>query len=189
MLVLNECRISEDGKCLIVEASVDSLDYYRNVYISHIIIDTDKTWIPGGPSSNHIYIQDFTTDSESGKKNVRLSINVKDLNLSTLNDNIFIIYFVASGYPAPDTPCGMDNSFIIGVAYNTRNIYNNAINYIKELNNSCEIPKGFIDSFLKFKAFKLALSTGNFPEAFKMWEYIGKSKNTISKGGCRCHGT
>lgn len=59
MIVLNECRITDDGKYLIIEASVDSLNYYENVYISQVIIDTDETWINSGPSSNNVYNQEF----------------------------------------------------------------------------------------------------------------------------------
>lgn len=216
MLVLNECRITEDGKYLVVEASVDSLNWYKEVYIKHVIIDTDETWIPSGPSSTPVYQQEFelkdstvsslcgqavTEDNDckcgniilpdkQGKKNIRLYLSAKDIGLSSLNSNIFFVYVIASGYPDPMTPCGMDNSTITGVALNLRLIYNAAMGYIKSLGDTCEIPKGFIDIFLKYKALELSLKTGNYPEAFKMWKYllgIGKSSNIPNKG-CRCHG-
>lgn len=215
MLVLNECRITEDGKYLVVEASVDSLNWYKNVYIKSVVIDTDETWSANGPSSNPIYQKEFgfedskitsicgpvsTEDSNcdcgnliipdrQGTKNIRLYLSAKDLSLSSLN-NIFFVYVIASGYPDPQTPCGMDNSTIMGVALNLRLIYNAAIGYVKSLSATCEIPKGFIDMFLKYKALELALKTGNYPEAFKMWKYLlgsGKS-STIPNKGCRCHG-
>lgn len=207
MIVLNECRITEDGKYLVIEASVDSLAYYENVYISNIIIDTDKTYIPDGPSSNPIYEQEFEglerlnsdvmTDTDckcgniytsGGSKSIRLKLSSKDLDIDNLNSNIFFVYLIASGYPAPDTPCGMDNSTVMGIAYNKRLIYNKAIGAIKELNDSCNIPKNFIDIFLKYKAFTLALKTGHFTEAIKIWKYLKNSSITTISRGCGCHG-
>lgn len=214
MLVLNECRITDDGKTLVVEASVDSLNWYKQVYIKNTIIDTDKTWSPNGPSSTPVYTEEFelsdtivtatcgpvsadeedcrcgslVTGDRKGRKNIRLYLSSKDLGVS-LNDNIFFVYIVASGYPDPKTPCGMDNSTIMGVALNLKPIYNSAMGYIRSLGNTCEIPKGFIDMFLKYKALELSLKTGNYPEAFKMWEYLikGGTVPSITKG-CGCHG-
>lgn len=217
MLVLNECRITEDGKYLVVEASVDSLNYYKEVYIKHIIIDTDETWIPEGPSSVPVYTKEFEladsivtticgpvmtedndcqcgniiTGQKEGKKNIRLYLSARDLNKASLDDNIFFVYVIASGYPSPDTPCNMDNATVMGIALNLRQIYNGAMGYIKAMNNNCEIPKGFIDIFLKYKALELALKTGNYPEAFKMWKYLlkGGTVSTVFSKGCGCHGT
>lgn len=214
MLVLNECRITDDGKYLIVEASVDSLNYYEKVYITDLIIDTDETWTDSGPSSNNIYHQEFdkidtvitslcgqvsTEDNEckcgniigeqEGRKNIRVYLNAKDLGLSSLNNNIFFIYVKANGLDR-ETPCGLDHNTVMGVALNLRVIYNGAMGYIKTIGNNCDIPKGFIDLFLKYKALELSLKTGNYPEAFKMWKYLvkGGTLSSIVKKGCRCHG-
>lgn len=215
MLVLNECRITDDGKYLVIEASVDSLNYYKNVYISEVIIDTDETYINSGPSSNYVYKKEFgledtmitslcgpvstedssccgdvITDEKEGRKNIRLYLNAKDLGLGSLNSNIFFVYIVASGLDR-ETPCGMDHHTIMGVALNLRPVYNGAMGYIKSLGNNCEIPKGFIDLFLKYKALELSLKTGNYPEAFKMWKYLTKegTLSSVTKKGCGCHGS
>lgn len=78
----------------------------------------------------------------------------------------------------------------MGVALNLRPIYNGAMGYIKTLGNNCEIPKGFIDLFLKYKALELSLKTGNYPEAFKLWKYLikGGTLSSVIKKGCGCHG-
>ena len=216
MLILNECRISEDGKTLIVEATVDSLEYYDRIYISQLIIDTEKTWTASGPSSNPVYNIEFSKDDSVasticgpvvtenaedgccgnvitgtyGKKHIRLHIDAKDMNLPSFNDHILFVYIYASGYPDPSTPCGMDNEYITGIAINLRPLYNYAMGYIKSVGASCEIPKGFIDYFLKYKALTLALKTGNYPDAFKMWEYLHSSKGTVNttRRGCGCNG-
>lgn len=217
MIVLTECRIDQEGKHLIVEASVNNLSFYKNVYIDSIIIDTNETFSANGPSSNPIFTQQFSnepykadvredcnavavdeeckcgdvyTSQKALVKNVRLALTTKDLGLENLDDNIFFVYIVASGVPAPCTPCGLDNQYVMGVAYNLRPIYNMAMSYVKELNDECSTPKGFIDMILRIKAMELSLRTGNYTMAFKYWDKLFKNKVSMTPSrGCGCNGT
>lgn len=214
MIVLNECRISADGKSLVIEASVENLSYYRDVGIAAVIIDTQDTFTDNGPSNRAIYHQSFEKDYEkvdttkdcdslsdsdcpcgniytSTKaltKNIRIVLNSRDLGVN-LNDNIFFVYIVANGVPAPSTPCTMDNSYVMGVAVNLKPIYNMAMKYIKELNKLCDTPRGFIDMILRFNAFKISLRTGNYFTAIKYWKYFFKDKVHLpSIKHCGCNG-
>lgn len=214
MIVLEQCRIDDEGKHLIIEASVENLSYNENVYIDSIIVDTNKTFSINGPSSKPVFTNEFehlkvdsledcnsvTTDPNckcgniytsqmAGTKKVMLVLDSNDLNGANLNDNIFFVWVVAGGIPAPETPCGMDNRYTMGVAVNLRPIYNMAMKYIKETNNDCSIPKGFVDMFLKLKAFSLAMKTGNYTAAFKQWDKLSKNKVDVpSIKGCGCNG-
>lgn len=188
MIVLNECRISPDGKCLIVEATVDSLKYFDNVYIDSVIVDTDETYLPSGPNEEKGYKVTFEGENI---KNVKLSITAKEMGLGTLDNNIFFVYVIVTptSIPSPDTPCGMDNEFVMGIAVNLRPVYNMAMGYIRELDDSCQIPKGFIDMILRLKAFELSLKTGNYPTAFHQWKTLFKNKVSVSPvKKCGCHG-
>lgn len=161
MIAIHECRITEDGKYLVIEAAIDNMSYYKNVYIDSVIIDTDKTYLEGGPSSNPVYQSSFEggnkkivaagcgcnqvvadtqcecgdiyTDNAYGVKTIRLMLDKNDLQGSDLNENIFFVYVIATGYPDPQTPCGMDNSVAMRVVYNMRPVYNKAMAYIKEV--------------------------------------------------------
>lgn len=202
MVIFNECRIDKEGKNLIVDVSVDSLSYYEDIYLESITIDTDKTFIEHGPSSNPVYTETFTPDEnniqngvfmldiqKSNLKNIRLRINYKDLNLANLNDNILFVYIGVKGVPHPDTPCGRDNKYSVAVAVNVRPIYNMAMSYLKELEGTCNTPKGFIDMILRLKAFELSLKTGNFLTAIKQWYKLFKNKRIVSPTkGCGCNG-
>lgn len=216
MIVLEQCRIDPEGKSLIIEASIENLSYYKDVYIESVIIDTNDTYSPNGPSENFVYHQDYEitalktgvkekcssikvdedcncadvcTLEKRGTKRIHLCLSAKDLKLSNLNDNIFFVYIVANGIPAITTPCGMDNSFVMGIAVNLRPIYNMAMQYIKELESTCSIPKRFIDMILRIKAFDLSLRTGNYSVAFKQWDKLFKNKISVSPNkGCGCNG-
>ena len=215
MVVLEQCRIDPEKRLLIIEAVIENLNYYKDVNIAAVIIDTQETFVDSGPSNRAIYhmsyeeedysvgtLDDCTsvkTDEECkcnnivtsqrhGNKRVRLCLSEKDLGVS-LENNIFFVYIVTNGIPAPCTPCGMDNLYTMGIAVNLRPIYNMAMKYIKELDSNCSIPRGFIDMILRIKAFDLSLRTGNYPIAFKQWDKLIKNKVSVSPNrGCGCNG-
>lgn len=217
MIKLNECRITDKGNKLIIEASIDTMDYYKNVYIDSVIIDTDETYSPNGPSNNAVFKKTYTSDymkvdvrndcgavttdeeckcgnvytsQKAGVKRISLCLDSEDINNGNFNNNIFFVYVIATGIPSPCTPCGMDNSYIMGVAVNLRPVYNMMMSYVNEVNKDCSIPKGFIDRFIKLKAFDLSLKTGNFLKAIDFWKTIFKDKKAVTYNkGCGCHGT
>ena len=199
MVVFNECRIDKEGKNLIVDVSVDSLPYYKNVYLESITIDSDKPFIEHGPSSNPIYSSTFTesdgvtqnyngvirndvfiidANEVSGLKHIRLQLSYKDLKLDNLNNHMLFVYIGV----------GMDNKYSVAVAVNLRPIYNMAMGYIKELGSTCTIPKGLIDMILRLKAFELSIKTGNFLTAIKYWDKLFKNKRIVSPNKCGCNG-
>lgn len=186
MVIVEQCRISNDGKKFIIEAVVENLNYYKDVYIKNIFIDTDDTYSPNGPSSNPVFHKEF----EPNTKRVRLCLSTVDFeNVSNFDTNIFFVYIMCEGRPSPDTPCGMDNECTMSATVNLRPIYNMAMKYIKELDSDCSIPKGFIDMVLRMKALELSFRTGNYPIAFKQWNKLFKNKIGISPNKkCGCNG-
>lgn len=216
MIQFNELRVTPDGKRLIIDASVKDLQYYNDVYIDTIVIDTQDTYMANGPSGNPIFsytvdgtdtIQTVETicskykdkfnsviDSQSdnqesgGKKNVRIELDSKTLGVP-LNDTLFFVYVIAKGTPSADTPCGMDNQTTMGVVANLYPFYRTMVGYMREVENDCEIPKSFIDSLLRFYALELSIRTGHYAQAIKYWNKFFKDiKSRTINTGCRCHG-
>lgn len=208
MVIINELRITPDGKNLIVEATVENLEYYKQVYIDSVVIDTQDTYSANGPSNNPVYSVEFedthdnistrndcseiitTEDSDCkcgcvyasqkhGKKNIRFVLSAKDIGgRVTLDNDIFFVYIIATGVPCITTPCGMDNCTVMGIAYNLRPLYNLGMGYIRELSDNCSMPKNFIDYILRFKAFELSLRTGNYTLAIDYWKRFFKKKTS-----------
>lgn len=217
MINITQCRIDQECKHLIVDAEVDNLTYYDNIYIDSVIIDTQKTYTADYPSSNPVFTRSYSYDNPAvytieenshvntdenckcgnvysskaeGVKKVSLILDSQDLVGADINNDIFIVYIVASGVPSYTTPCGMDKSFVCSVAVNLKPIYMQAMNYIKELDSECTIPRSFIDMILKLKAFELSLKTGNYQMAFKQWSKLLFNKTkTVSVKNCGCNGT
>ena len=189
MIEFNELQISPKCDTLHIDVSVLEESYYENVYIDSIFIDTQDTYVGSGPSSSPVY----TYTSETDEKRVVLDLTKIDfLNLNgSVKDNMFFIYVVLKGTPAPDTPCGKDNAVCIGVVINTYGFYQRAMYYIKEVENSCAIPKRFIDFLLQFKALELSVRTGNYPLAIRYWNKFFKynldSDIDIKLNHCGCN--
>lgn len=212
MIQFNELRITPDGKHLIIDASINNSNYYDNVVLDSIIIDTQDTYVPNGPSTNPIYEHKvdgydyvysipedcncspvlvdedksycFTYGNEEGR-HVRLILSTKDIPLN----NMLFVYAVAKGTPAPDTPCGFDNAVVMQTVVDLYPFYQNTLCFLKELNNECEIPKGFTDMILRLKALELCIRTGNYPQAIKYWKkFFSNNNRVITTSNCRCNG-
>lgn len=59
MIIVKECAVVNDH--IVVEASVDNLEFYKDVEIASVLIDTDETFLESGPSSNPLYAKEFET--------------------------------------------------------------------------------------------------------------------------------
>ena len=196
MIQFNTLKITQDGKNLVINASVKNLSYYTNVLIGSITIDNQDTYSASGPSNNPIYRHSFagmdlTTGEEiAGLKTISITISAKEFldNDGDLNDDILYVYLTAVGSPSADTPCGMDNVNTLGIALNLRPIYNSGMAYIKQVEKSCEIPKGFINFILEYRALDLALKTENYIQANKYWNKFFKNNDIISlnTNSCGC---
>lgn len=194
MIVINECAIIDST--LILEATVDTLEFYKDVEIGSVIIDTEDTFVDGGPSNNPILVREFadaeteSSDSDDPKwKHIRITISAKEMGLSNLSNNLFFVYIGATGYPSPVTPCNMDNQYTVAVAFDLKSIYNGAMQYLKEI-ESCEIPRTVIDYILRVKALEISIRTGNLKVAIKYWRKLFKSKGTIkTTSNCGCNGS
>lgn len=214
MLEFRELRVTPDGSHLIIDVAVREHSYYENVFIDSIIIDTQDTYTQNGPSSKPVYqykveedgVQNlyalpeecscnpilvdedksycFTYGYEEGR-HVRLMLSTKDIPLN----NMLFVYAIAKGTPAPDTPCGFDNTIIMQTVVDLYPFYQNTLCFLKELNNSCEVPKGFTDMILRLKALELCIRTGNYPQAIKYWKkFFSNNNRVITTSNCRCNG-
>lgn len=184
MVTFQELRITPDGQKLIIDIAVKDLEYYTNVYLDTVQIDTQDTFIESGPSSKVVY----TKVIEGDTKSVRLELGTGDL-LPALNDNLFFVYVRTKGTPSMDTPCGMDNLITLGTVLNKYPIYSGIMQYVKEINNDCTMPKNFIDKYLRFQAFEISVITGHYTEAIKYYnKFIKGIGNTPDSISCGCYG-
>lgn len=184
MTVFQDLRISSDGKQLFIDASIAPYSYYEGEYISAIAIDTDETYIPSGSSSNPVYKKEFQDQS----KQQAMILSPEDLGLASFNGHIFYVYITVEGSPDSQTPCSWDLASTLGVVLNWYPVYYRGLEFMrKTADNCCDVSREFIDYILRFKAFELALRTGNYQLAnsrFREWFYTSDEVAFSSPCGC-----
>lgn len=191
MVHFNELTITPDGKYLIIDVSVLSETYYKDIYIDSVVIDNQNTYLSSGPSSEPVYSYSvpektsLLTNEPVNLKHLRLVLD--RLDLQDLN-NMFFVYVRTKGTPAPETPCGLDNMTTMGTVVNMYPFYQQAMNYIGELADKCGVSPNFTDFILKQKGLEVAIKTGNYPDAIKYYNkfFLGKSNQIVVKGGRSC---
>lgn len=212
MIDFNELRITPDGKHLIIDVSVNNASYYDNVFIKHIVIDTQDNYLPTGPSSQPIYTYETSynktysipeqnganpvetedsyvfTENLEEKRHVRLILKESDLNKS-LHDNMFFVYVIVDGYPEADTPCGFDKSVYMKSVLNVFPLYQKSMYYLQEVGKECTIPRTFINMILQLKAVQIGIKTGNYIEAFNQYKSFLETNNISPTTKCNCYGT
>ena len=193
MIKFNELRITNDGKNLIICAQVREEEYYENVYIKNIKIDTQDTYSEGAPSQNAITVWDDTENLN--QKKVILSLVKNEIfgnkSIPDLTKNLFFVYVTAKGIPGAETPCGCDKETTLGVTLYLGDFYNTFMKYIKEMGNgNCSIPQGFIDQLLRFKAMNVSMDSGHYIQGIEYYNkwFSGKNTITYSTSNCGCNG-
>ena len=208
MIRFNELKIEDNY--IIIDVQIEEEKYFKNMYIDSIVIDTQDTFIVNGPSSKAIYTKIFNTgvdpiyenkqcapvkkeeniyNQDTDRHNrVRIYIDGKDLNVD-IHKTMFFVYVIAGGTPAADTPCRWDENKALHTLVDTQVLYNNMIQYVKELSKDCSTPDNFINAILQFNAVDLALKTNQYPLAIDLWKrFYSDIESNVVLPNCGCNG-
>lgn len=198
MIRFNELKI--ENNYIIIDVQIEEEKYFKDMYIDSIVIDTQDTFIANGPSSKAIYTKTFNTDTDVNKEEivytqgidkynrVRIYIDGKNLNVD-IHKTMFFVYVIAGGTPSADTPCRWDENKALHTLVDTQVLYNNMIQYVKELNKDCSTPDNFINAILQFNAIDLALKTNQYPLAIDLWKrFYSDIESNVVLPNCGCNG-
>lgn len=192
MVSINEFVIARDARYLYLKASVDDLEYFEQVYIDYIEFTIHKVVNNKIETVTVELNPDGTLHTEGFDKDVKtidLTLTPQDLGIMDFITPVIIVKVYTKGYPTPDTPCGMDEEFAVGIAYNESILYDQGLSYIHEVGIDCTIPDEFIDWIMLTSAFELALKSGNIDEALTWWLRLTSNReNRNRKSKCGCHG-
>lgn len=182
MIQFNEARMTPDTKHIIVDVSIVNMSYYENVYVDAVIlkyIDKDGNEQP-------------VPDGEFSRDNGRIGENVKRFrvyaDIDSISYNLFIIHAYCTDGASPDTPCGMTATESTKAIYNTCPIYQNLMAGLRNLGDDCSPPQALMNQFFRYKAFQLAIETGDYDAAAKYWNQFFSRKSKKTSKGCGCHG-
>lgn len=204
MIIFDQLRISDDGKRMYINAHVNKADYFNDIYIDSIVIQTaDKVseTDPGLPTSDYVYIK----KAEENAKELNLVLEASDLSRSWESDpkaiafgrgdmskTLFFVYIKCKGAPGSCTPCRLDEETTLGVVFDENVLHQRVMDYTKELVADCNVPTAFVDFILLWNAFKSAIETEHYIPAIKffnmMFEEVGKSCQSRTIKTCGCNG-
>lgn len=185
MVKFNQLKIDAENKNLIIEVSVDDSSYYERFYIKSIKVDTQKTFIEGGPSEK---AKPIYTDTGSELKTVLMEVPIVS-TLEASDKDLFFVYVIIDGpmEDLADAPCEYSILTTVGVAYNKQYLYNEALSNLKAFNNNCHNNLALIDHILYHKYFELSLKGGQFMNAIALWADLTKTSSSVSLN-CGCNG-
>lgn len=193
MVSINEFVIARDAKYLYLKASIDDMEYFENVFIDYLEFTLHKV-VNGTIETSTIELNPdgtlHTEPLETEVKNVDLTLTPQDLGLSDFQTPVIEVKVYTKGYPSADTPCGMDEEYVVGITYNESVLYDKGLSFIHQVGQDCNIPDDFINWILSSSAFDLALKSGNMNDALSWWLRLtsNRSNGYSRNSNCGCHG-
>lgn len=213
-VIFDQLRISDDGKKMFINLHVNNADYFDDVYLKRITILTEDQVSeinPFYPGNDFIYQKEIFSNGKCETpcgeqhcqpkhqltRDLDLVLTSYDFNekftVSDLSHNLFFIYIECAGIPAPNVPCRLDEMTTLGVTFDYGIIFNSAMNFTKELADTCNIPQNYINFILNYEALKMSIETEHYIPAINFWKNIVGQKgifnsNNINSKPCGCHG-
>lgn len=180
------------SKTLLLNVEVIDLEYYTNVYIDKILIDTEDTVCENGPSENPPFV---LTVSENTKK---LNTTIDVSSLVKGGPKMLFVYVRCSGVPYPEPPCGLDNQDTMQPVVDYAGIYNKALKLAKCvgkcgcLDGDCSVDMTFANFALQYFRMEQGLANGNWSDAYDAYCWLmHKSGNFKYKNSetrrCSCN--
>lgn len=210
MVVIEQLRISDDGKYMYVNAHVNEAEMFKDIYITGITIATaDKvletsTRIP--TNIEDIVYHDSFIDEEhpNGLKRIDLVLPPNDVNKlwnladvdskckGNLSEDLFFVYIKHTNASVnPCIPCIYDQPYTLGVTFDENLLYQRVMDYVNELASDCTVPQGFTDFILLWNAFKSAVETEHYIPAINYYKVLfgqdGKNVSVSSADATRSY--
>ena len=166
--------------------------YYQNPLGTYNYVRLDET---DDINFLHFFWQIYSVVPKQNRKELHLVLNKNSFNekftAGDLSYNMFFVYIECDGVPSSDTPCTLDEMTTLAVTFDYGIIFNQALNYTKQLQEECDVPQEFVDFILNYNALKLAIETEHFIPAIQFWKYLsginGSNSYKLTKP-CRCNG-
>jgi hypothetical protein len=198
MVIIEQLRISDNGKQLYLDVHVNKASYFDSIYLDKIYIATADQVSETDPlSPGNDYIYSYTCDDNLKELHVVLTPAMMNEHFDkcTFSEDLLFVYIVCKGSVGECTPCRLDELTTVGVTFDYGSFYQQMMGYTRELADSCTIPDAFIDSILSFNAFKAAIETEHYVPAIGFWKQMFDDRGGVAGNAsyrtskpCGCHG-
>lgn len=206
MIIFDQLRISDDGKQMFIDIHV-SQAVNAGITLQNIVITTAEH-VPESVSLTSVDKYIYKKTFAEGLREAQMILDVSSFDAAfnhltpntdatipyqgtTLSGPLFFVWVdtTAENYSA-ETPCFADEP-TLGVTFDAKMLYQQAMGYTKELADDCTISDGFIDFILNYSAFKSAIETDHYCDAKTFYNQLLNIKNAptrVAGRGCGCHG-
>lgn len=186
---------------------------YKDVYITDVIVTDAQTikevisdpetivndekyhlFKKTYPASEKVKAIDFVLDNNNFIRRNTTDVQKMDFCKKEMLTTLFFVFIrtTEAGAAGYCLPCYMQKPITTGVTFDENILFQNVMNYTRELADDCNIPKGFIDFILRWNAFKAAIETEHYKPAIDYYNMLfGEGSNYVSSArtkGCGCHG-
>ena len=191
MVLFDLLHLSDDGKKLYLNFHINEAGYFKGLTLKSLtIIPADKVseTDPAVPTKDYVYFKQY----DSGFTSDALVLQPTDFNetfaKSTFSQDLFFVYVEVQGTPDACTPCRLDEAITLGVTFDEGLLYQEVMQYTKQLTTDCQVPVGFADFILRWNAFKASIETEHYISAIQFWKMLFDTTTTSTTSTCGCHG-
>ena len=175
MVLFDQLRVSDDGQRLYINIHVNEADYFNNIYLDELVIQTAdqvSETDPNTPTENYVYRYVFDGEQKTAAFVLLPSDLNENFSKSDFTSDLFFVFVKVKGVPSECTPCRLDEETTLGVTFDTNMLYQKVMDYTRELTTDCTIPQGFTDFILLWNGFKAAVDTEHFIVAIDYWKRL-----------------
>ena len=181
MVKFNELMVTPYNKGIYLDVKVLDMPCFNDVYIDEVLIDTQDKFSVNGVSATPVYRSKPINGNE---KTLRLFIDEKEI-ATDMKNKIFFVYVKTKGPMSSDTPCGLDKRYTLGACADLTNIHRKNILGMKNIKDTCTVPRDFINYLLLYKAFQMSFKSREYDIAIEYWkELVGEFNNETKKCPC-----
>lgn len=202
MVLFNELRITEDGKCLVVDCEIEDIVLYSGMYIDSVYIEYYKNASSVSMPSDAAYCIYGDKEEDVPVKAIKLFMHDYELRdtefkTRTFENGLFYVIVNCSGDPSPkiaEFPCDMGKTIEIGAILDWKAVYERGMHYVsmmfKRCGDQCKMPSGFEQFILLWHALRLAIATCDWDIVSQLWKDIididayGMENAKITGCGC-----
>lgn len=160
------------------------MEYYENMHIDSIIIDTEDTVTENGPSDNPPYVLELGGSPTAINRTINVSELVAD------GPKMLFVYIKCAGAPTPNTPCGLDPEYVMQPVIDYQAVYDKAIKLARCvgkcgcLDGNCSIDVSFANFALQYFRMEQGLKNGNWSDAYDAYCWLMHKHGSPNLTGC-----
>ena len=196
MVIIDQLRISDNGKQLYVNAHIPDLPGFEDIYLSRITV---KTADQASETAEELATGEYVYDKEiDNTKTLELIIDSSNLlddgfnggtPIQDFTKDLFVVYIATTDNYPESVCCPYSCNPTVGITFDETLLYQKVMGYTKQLHDFCNTPnKEFIDFILLWNAFKASVETEHYVSARKFYKMLFGSGNASVTKNCGCHG-